>query len=59
MLYSDDGMYHGKKMTILISIFVFRLQVLKDAMIGGERANDKELSERRKRKKMASEKRLT
>lgn len=35
-----------------------RLQTLKDSLIGGERANDKELSERRKRKKIASEKRL-
>ncbi|GLV37047.1 Kinesin family member 3C [Carabus blaptoides fortunei] len=35
-----------------------RLQTLKDAMIGGEKANDKELSDKRRRKKMASEKRL-
>ncbi|VEN53899.1 unnamed protein product [Callosobruchus maculatus] len=34
-----------------------RIEALKAAMIGGERANDKELSERRKRKKMEAEKR--
>lgn len=35
-----------------------RIEELKASMIGGERAYDKELSERRKRKKLASEKRL-
>nr|CAH7747746.1 unnamed protein product [Callosobruchus chinensis] len=36
-----------------------RIEALKAAMIGGERANDKELSERRKRKKMEAEKRAS
>lgn len=36
-----------------------RIEALKKAMIGGERANDQELSERRKRKKMAAEKRAS
>lgn len=36
-----------------------RIEQLKATMIGGERANDKELSERRKRKKLASERRLS
>lgn len=34
-----------------------RIEVLKAAMIGGEKAGDKELSERRKRKKLAAERR--
>lgn len=34
-----------------------RIEVLKAAMIGGEKANDRELSERRKRKKLAAERR--
>ncbi|KAJ8950766.1 hypothetical protein NQ318_011259 [Aromia moschata] len=38
---------------------VKRIEVLKAAMIGGEKANDRELSERRKRKKMAAEKRAS
>lgn len=36
-----------------------RLETLKAAMIGGEKANDKELSERRKKKKQAAEQRAT
>lgn len=36
-----------------------RIQELKAVMIGGERANDKELSEKRKKKKLASERRLS
>lgn len=36
-----------------------RIEALKKAMIGGERANDQELSERRKRKKQAAEKRAS
>ncbi|KAB0791062.1 hypothetical protein PPYR_02862 [Photinus pyralis] len=36
-----------------------RIEALKASMIGGEKADDKELSERRKRKKQASEKRLS
>ncbi|XP_015836302.1 osmotic avoidance abnormal protein 3 isoform X6 [Tribolium castaneum] len=36
-----------------------RIEALKNAMIGGEKANDKELSERRKRKKQAAEKRAS
>ncbi|KAK4878464.1 hypothetical protein RN001_010970 [Aquatica leii] len=36
-----------------------RIETLKASMIGGEKADDKELSERRKRKKLASEKRLS
>ncbi|RZB39348.1 osmotic avoidance abnormal protein 3, partial [Asbolus verrucosus] len=36
-----------------------RIEALKKAMIGGEKANDQELSERRKRKKMAAEKRAS
>ena len=35
-----------------------RIAVLKASMIGGEKANDKELSERRRRKKLAAERRL-
>lgn len=35
-----------------------RISELKASMIGGERVNDKELSERRKKKKLASERRL-
>lgn len=35
-----------------------RIAALKASMIGGEKANDKELSDRRKRKKLASERRL-
>lgn len=35
-----------------------RIGELKASLIGGERANDKELSERRKKKKLASERRL-
>lgn len=35
-----------------------RIEALKAVMIGGEKANDKELSERRKKKKLASERRL-
>lgn len=35
-----------------------RIQALKASMIGGEKADDKELSDRRKRKKIAAEKRL-
>lgn len=34
-----------------------RIETLKAAMIGGEKANDKELSERRRKKKLAAEKR--
>lgn len=34
-----------------------RIETLKAAMIGGEKAHDAELSERRKRKKLAAEKR--
>lgn len=36
-----------------------RIDALKAIMIGGERAGDKELSERRKKKKLASERRLS
>ncbi|KAJ8967036.1 hypothetical protein NQ314_003153 [Rhamnusium bicolor] len=36
---------------------VKRIEVLKAAMIGGEKANDLELSDRRKKKKMAAERR--
>lgn len=36
-----------------------RIEALKKSMIGGEKANDQELSERRKRKKMAAEKRAS
>lgn len=36
-----------------------RLSTLKASLIGGERADDKELSERRKKKKLASERRLS
>ncbi|XP_044762594.1 osmotic avoidance abnormal protein 3 isoform X2 [Coccinella septempunctata] len=36
-----------------------RIEVLKASMIGGERAHDKELSERRKRKKRAAEQRAS
>ncbi|KAJ8984111.1 hypothetical protein NQ317_017320 [Molorchus minor] len=36
-----------------------RIEVLKAAMIGGEKADDRELSERRKRKKMAAERRAS
>ncbi|KAK5638482.1 hypothetical protein RI129_012777 [Pyrocoelia pectoralis] len=36
-----------------------RIETLKASMIGGEKADDKELSERRKKKKQASEKRLS
>ncbi|XP_065172485.1 osmotic avoidance abnormal protein 3 isoform X2 [Atheta coriaria] len=36
-----------------------RIELLKANMIGGERANDKELSERRRKKKIASERRLS
>lgn len=35
-----------------------RIAILKASMIGGEKANDKELSERRRRKKLAAERRL-
>ncbi|KAI4455334.1 kinesin-related [Holotrichia oblita] len=35
-----------------------RIEVLKASMIGGEKANDKELSERRRKKKAAAERRL-
>lgn len=38
---------------------VNRIEALKKAMIGGEKADDRELSERRKRKKMAAEKRAS
>lgn len=38
---------------------VKRIEVLKAAMIGGEKAGDKELSERRKRKKQEAEKRAS
>lgn len=34
-----------------------RIETLKAAMIGGEKANDKELSERRRKKKLAAERR--
>lgn len=36
-----------------------RIEALKKSMIGGEKANDQELSERRKRKKLAAEKRAS
>nr|XP_022899713.1 kinesin-like protein KIF17 isoform X2 [Onthophagus taurus] len=36
-----------------------RIQQLKSSMIGGEKSDDKELSERRKRKKLISERRLS
>ncbi|CAG9854445.1 unnamed protein product [Phyllotreta striolata] len=36
-----------------------RIEALKAAMIGGEKANDKELSERRKKKKQAAEERAS
>lgn len=36
-----------------------RIEMLKAAMIGGEKADDKELSERRKRKKLAAERRAS
>lgn len=36
---------------------VKRIETLRAAMIGGEKANDKELSERRRRKKLAAERR--
>lgn len=36
---------------------VKRIETLKAAIIGGEKANDKELSERRRRKKLAAERR--
>ncbi|CAH0548957.1 unnamed protein product [Brassicogethes aeneus] len=38
---------------------VKRIEVLKAAMIGGEKANDRELSERRKKKKMEAENRAS
>ncbi|XP_018561737.1 osmotic avoidance abnormal protein 3 isoform X2 [Anoplophora glabripennis] len=38
---------------------VKRIDVLKAAMIGGEKANDHELSERRKKKKLAAERRAS
>ncbi|KAF2880164.1 hypothetical protein ILUMI_26027, partial [Ignelater luminosus] len=36
-----------------------RIELLKATMIGGEKADDKELSERRRKKKLAAEKRLS
>ncbi|GJQ75337.1 kinesin-2C [Trypoxylus dichotomus] len=36
-----------------------RIEILKASMIGGEKANDKELSEKRKKKKLAAERRLS
>lgn len=38
---------------------VQRIEALKSTMIGGEKADDQELSERRRRKKLAAEKRLS
>jgi len=37
---------------------VFRLKKLQESMVGGERVNDRELQERRSRKKKAAERRL-
>ncbi|KRT85846.1 Kinesin, partial [Oryctes borbonicus] len=36
-----------------------RIEILKASMIGGEKANDKELSEKRRKKKLAAERRLS
>jgi len=37
---------------------VFRLKKLQESMVGGERVNDRELQERRSRKKKAAERRV-
>jgi len=39
-------------------LLIFRLKKLQESMIGGERAGDKELKEKRLKKKKAAEKRL-
>lgn len=37
---------------------IYRLKKLQESMVGGERVNDRELQERRSRKKKAAERRL-
>jgi len=42
----------------MVSCLMYRLKKLQESMVGGERVNDKELQERRLRKKKAAERRL-